>query len=122
MCFEEPTKPVYMIDGAVLCAYPMWVFNEDTEFNKKTLGFKLITDDEIIPYKEINNIVDFSKTLIDCILTQMDKDQMKPEYEPNTVSIYCSNISSTDFEITDAEKSFLINQGYKATESFLNLN
>ena len=135
-----------LIDGGTLNNYPLYVFdneklpntketqfhfnprlhNKDT-FNKKTLGLKLLDNnenDEKLYTKnvKIKNIIDFTSELINGILLRIEKLHVQEYYWERTVKIQTGDIDTVDFGITQKEKEFLISEGYKGSKLFFSQN
>jgi NTE family protein len=108
------------VDGGVLDNYPIWYFPDYT----KTLGFKLVEPgdkrDDIIYHNrlEVKNVIDYTKCIIDALLSQNERLHIKNDYWKRTVTINSFNISATNFNITMDQKRQLIDEGFKSTERF----
>jgi NTE family protein len=117
-----------MVDGGLLNNYPIWVFDGDTIgdshvsdeqiVKSKTIGFKLMTDQEKQDYKlyhvdeKINNIFQYAKALINTLLIQIERGHIRSGYWKKTVAINTHNVSSLEFSLPEETKQKLIQTGY----------
>jgi len=109
------------VDGGVLENFPVRYWDDvskPTEFNHNTLGFILNTPEET-KFKnnpnhtcEINSIQDFVAQLMNTVLMSNERQAHYPDHicDAREVAIETSNISSTDFFLTDEQMAFLIFQ------------
>lgn len=121
------------IDGGLTNNYPLNVWDDERYtnnkndhnklFNPHALGFKLITEDEkneelgIIP--RVSGPIDFTEKVINILYNQAQKIHVKKNDWKRTVPIFCKDISSIDFNITNDQNKWLINQGKTATDEYL---
>lgn len=130
----------YYVDGGVLNNYPINVFDEPilslksirgtnlknrecSSINMKTLGLKLISESDVNIEKTgimppITNLKSFSQNLINSIQSQSLKIHVKKDDWKRTVPIYTGNLSFLNFNLTNEEKLFLVNEGSKAIKLF----
>ena len=117
-----------MVDGGVLNNYPIWVFDgntigdsrvtDDEILKSKTLGFKLMTDQEKADYKlyhieePVDNIIQYLKALINSMLIQIERGHIRTGYWPRTVCINTHNVGSLEFSLPSETKQKLIQGGY----------
>ncbi len=123
-----------LVDGGVLDNYPIWVFDGECpgdpkgrhgDPNPKTLGLKLLTEEEV---KEtvsgghlsngIYNLKDFALSLVDCLMTQIDRFHVKPRDWARTIAINTRHIKTTQFDLSEEEKTLLLEEGRKGAERF----
>lgn len=130
----------YYIDGAIVDNYPLWVFNEinalyegdftqvdKMNINPHTIGLKVLSGDQehtYYVYKErtnIDNIVTFSKHVVDTFLLQSERSGISESYLQQTIAIPTFNISFLDFSITDDEKKCLRESGINSVDKYYNI-
>ncbi len=129
---QRPTllgKSDTLVDGGVLNNYPIWVFNPNGTIctdkvksvdNPLTLGLKLMANDERADDNlyhdtdEISDIVSFSHSLINCLMTEIERSHMSPHYWSNSIPISTGTVQATDFDLTQETKDTLIANGYRA--------
>lgn len=123
-----------LVDGGVMNNYPIWVFdgkktadpeNRHNDPNPKTLGLKLLTEEEVAETVSgehlsngIYNLKDFTLSLVDCLLTQIDRLHLKADDWNRTIAINTGQIKTTQFDMSEAEKKFLVDEGRKGAEEF----
>jgi len=122
-----------LVDGGTLNNYPIWVFKPegglcksmgDAEYNEKTLGLKMMSQDEkkdnIVIHKDddIENIMEYTKSLMKCILIEVERAHIRKGYWKNTIAIPTFDVRATDFDLTDETKNKLIQSGEIATIDF----
>lgn len=106
-------------DGGVLNNYPFSYF-DDTQ---NILGFKLVSKDEkrddIIHHrdKDINNIKDFSLSLIKAMMNQIERLYIDEDYWNKTITINTFGINAIDFDLDNEKKKMLIAEGYSAVNN-----
>ena len=122
-----------MVDGGLLNNYPIWVFDgnkigecpTDPEKMKtsKTLGFKLMTNDETANNtlwnvdEKVNNIIEYLEALINSMSIQIERGHIRSGYWDKTVCIKTGDIGSLMFTLTEDQKNCLIHEGYIATKN-----
>jgi NTE family protein len=127
-----------MVDGGLLNNYPIWVFDgntigdsnvtDDQITKSKTIGFKLMTDQEKQDYKlyhvdeEIDNIFQYAKALINSLLIQIERGHIRTGYWKKTVPINTHNVSSLEFSLPGETIQKLIQTGYDSIhEKFVDI-
>lgn len=133
--------PITYFDSDTIKKYSKWVggkslSNEDTDmkviqgkilnFHQKlhqTLGIDLLTHDDFHNKREeINNIVDFTTTLLDTMLENNCRSPLNKFNEARTVRINAGDISSMNFNIKDNDKIELINRGISTMQKYIDEN
>jgi NTE family protein len=123
-----------LVDGGVLNNYPIWIFDGEyscdpkgrhAEPNSKTLGLKLLTEEEVEETvsgqhfsNDIYNLKDFTLSLVDCLLSQIDKLHLKAGDWDRTIAINTRHIKTTQFDLSQEEKDLLLGEGRKGAEKF----
>ena len=106
-------------DGGVTDCFPIDYFDsKDGTFNKNTLGFYLNYDDRKKQMYKISNII---KLLENIEFTQLDNNvnqNIKNTKNRFIVDINTGKISSIDYNLTEKQKKFLIDNGYNSTIDF----
>ena len=123
-----------LVDGGVLNNYPLWVFDgkgpkdpqaRGAKPNRKTLGLKLLTEEEIAEggsgqrrENEINDIKDFALSLVESLTSQIERLHIKPRDWERTIAINTRHVKTTDFDMKDTDKKMLLEEGRKGAEKF----
>jgi len=130
----------YLVDGGVLENYCIYIFDKKNPNSKltkitenypphtstnKTLGLRLMCSDEQSDGKiyhgntPINNFYDFILSVINTMLTQIERSYIHENYWDRTISIPTGDIPMTDFNLTKEEKLKLIAIGVDSATKFL---
>lgn len=107
-----------IVDGGMLNNYPINLFDNELD---KTIGLKLMSHNEINEIEEldeITNIHSYIKSLIGTLLEQIEKLHVKKQYWRFTISINTGNIKTTQFNLTEEDKEFLIINGYTSVMNY----
>jgi NTE family protein len=123
-----------LVDGGVLNNYPIWVFDGEypgdpngrhADPNPKTLGLKLLSEEEVEETvsgqhisNEIDNLKDFALSLVDCLMTHIERLHIKPGDWERTIAINTRHIKTTQFDMSEKEKALLLEEGRKGAEEF----
>lgn len=114
-------------DGGVLNNYPIRLFDgppfhTSDKPNPYTLGFKVDSSKEIknenIFYGS-KNIVQFLRSLVQVLYDKVQEVHYDEQDWCRTVFINTEEMSALDFNLSRADKQFLIEAGRKATKNFL---
>lgn len=112
----------YYVDGGVLNNYPIDYFDANNQVNSKTLGLKLVSESDINQEKgslpSITGIKSFTENLIDTVMSQSMKIHVKSDDWKRTVCIFTGDLSFINFDLSEEEKTFLINEGSKAIKAY----
>lgn len=95
-------------------------------FNKQTLGFKLDSGQEIAVFRDgaepvhtkIDDFFDYAQALVKTILSAQDNRHLHSDDWARTVYINTIGVSSTDFDIANATKKRLVEEGSKGTQKY----
>tara|TARA_R100001163_G_C5068418_1_gene208680 strand:- start:8550 stop:9506 length:957 start_codon:yes stop_codon:yes gene_type:complete len=124
---KEKIVENYFADGGMLHNYPIQVLDKYLEFDE-VVGLKLLSTEDLqkIKIPEIashstENIIDYIMSFINIIQNQALKLHVEEKDWKRTVKIDVRNISSTDFNLSEEDKKFLLKQGKDAAENFLKL-
>lgn len=117
----------YYTDGGLLNNYPIQALDQVLD-KSEVIGFKLMSSKEL---SEINNahmtddsnapkhVVEYIMMLYTILRNQALKIHINDDDWQRTVKIDVGTISATDFDLSDTDKYFLIDQGKMAAEKFL---
>jgi NTE family protein len=106
----------YYVDGGLISHYPIDFFKDEKD---KTLG--ILVTSSLNKFMEINSIQDYIYNLMSCPLTNLLKNCYN-NYKDNTILVENNNINFLDFNLEYNTKISLIEEGYKETIKFLNIN
>jgi len=112
-------KTNVFIDGAALSNFPYWIFKSDGEKKTRpTLGIKLSSNQLTIPKQPIHNAIDMLQAIFSTVLQAHDSRYVSEEDAKDIIFLPAEDVSSTNFYLTDEERSYLINLGKMRAEAF----
>lgn len=122
----------YMVDGGLLSNYPIWILDDGKEIAKyPTFGLKFVSDTKhhCKRLKAPKHFLDYAKQIVSTLLDAYDHvqisnskgDRARSILIPSTVHVEKEDylISTTDFDITQAEGAALFDNGEQAAKAFL---
>lgn len=133
-CYYFPVNVdlVRYVDGGILYNYPIWVFDNPNNYefkqnnlnflNDKTLGFKLISKKKSDFISTLPCVLPISHTLcilLGILLNHIDLSYIHQTYWDRTVGLDTDDVQTTDFDITEAKKTQLIENAYIVTKKYL---
>lgn len=96
------------------------------ELSDKTIGLKLLSPGEqagggfvFEGNDHIRSLKDFIVSIVNSYGSHVENLYIKPGYWERTISINTGNIKTTQFELTKEEKEFLIGEGKKGADKFM---
>jgi NTE family protein len=114
-------KPGVLVDGGVASPFPVFLFDTQDPAHP-TWGFRLFagTDPTKPSYTEISGVlwpVDMLKAIVDTSTNALDTLELKG-FGRRTISLPTGDVPTLDFELTEQQKTFLFESGYKAAKAF----
>jgi NTE family protein len=123
-----------IVDGGLLSAYPIWLFNDDAKADIPTFGFKFQGDDKIDSSMEApnktRNFAEYSEAVVSTLIEAHDKyhiSKSSGDFERSVIipvevktASGVKKIATTSFDINEEERIALYQNGKKAAEKFLN--
>ncbi|MHC4687751.1 MAG: patatin-like phospholipase family protein, partial [Planctomycetota bacterium] len=67
---------------------------------------------------DIENLKDFALSLVDCLMTQIERLHIKPGDWDRTIAINTRHIKTTQFDMSEDEKTLLLEEGHQGAEKF----
>ncbi|WP_153731004.1 patatin-like phospholipase family protein [Sporosarcina obsidiansis] len=123
--FFEPVrldapKGTVVVDGGVLSNFPMWIFEDDSQSEKRPLiGLKLSRRQEEVPERSIHNALQLFEALFSTMKNAHDEKYISREHEKNIVFIPVEDYSATKFDMTEEQIEELLTIGRNRTKQFL---
>lgn len=109
------------VDGGLLNNYPIWYYPDI----KETVGMKLadkgIEKEDSQIYHDsapIKNFRDFVVSLVDSVLRQIERSDVKVGYWERTIVLDTMDISSLAFDIKPESKQHLVDMAYQTTKTW----
>jgi len=132
--FFEPISLVHcqtgvtstIVDGGVLSNFPVWIFDvEDRDPTRPTFGFKLIGGKSVgsgmtSVIKAFGWPAEMGADIFHTTTGAWDKYWVSHSTYVRTCAISAGDIATTEFDLTEAQKQWLVNSGQEAARAFLN--
>lgn len=109
----------YIVDGALLSAFPIWIFDVDGLPRWPTFGFELVSNKELRPIRRRRGFVPYAMDVITTPIEKNEKIYVKDKNSVRIIKIPTFNISSTNFNLSRKESLLLYNSGYNSAKEFL---
>ena len=124
------------VDGGVIDNYPLHVFDGECpgdvsalqhicEPNWNTLGLKLMSSEEEQTYDlfsskcKITDVKSFAYSIMNILCKAVEQKHVTNDYWLRSVVINSGDIGTTQFNLTTEQKNFLINEGKKGVDKFI---
>ncbi|MBM7660879.1 NTE family protein [Bacillus mesophilus] len=124
--FFEPVKlgkkkdSPFIVDGALLSNFPLWLFQETRNENKRPLlGIQLSPHVNKREKNQIKNSIDLFKALFETMMDAHDLRYVSRSVEQNIIFIPVNQTYAREFSLNIEQKTELIQAGYKKAEVFL---
>ena len=108
-------KNALIVDGGVLANYPIATFSGKGSL-VSTIGFKLISKDEILPPSFPKNILAYLMRIFETMQTAHERVYVEEPKCARTIPIPTGSIATIKFDLTEEDKKFLWDSGYKAAD------
>ena len=125
-----------LVDGGVIDNYPLHVFDGECpgdvnalqqicEPNWHTLGLKLMSTEEEQTYDlfsgkcKITDVKSFAFSIMNILCKAVEQKHVTNNYWLRTVVINSGDIGTTQFNLTSEQKNFLINEGKKGVDKYI---
>ncbi len=111
-------KDSLLVDGGLMSNYPVWIFDATQSGSIPIIGFKLVDTSKIdMKYKQ--NIVDFSKDVMQSVLSNNEERFLPASDNVHTVTIDTMGYSAVDFDMDKETQMKLYMMGYHRTDDFM---
>ncbi|GAA4066064.1 patatin-like phospholipase family protein [Amphibacillus indicireducens] len=118
--YDQEAKKHLMVDGALLSSLPLWLFKSpDQKAIRPVIGFQLQSKEKYFTNFNINNGLQFSKTLIGTMRHAQDLRYISKHEQPNIVFLDTDHVSVADFSLSRQVREELIETGKEKTTQFL---
>jgi len=114
------SKPMYIVDGAILSNYPLWIFDRDIvdwPNTIPTIGFQLVGSKEPEP-RTIRGPVTMLAALFATMSAAHDLRYIERHSRFRTIKIKSDMVHTTEFNVTDEKMHALFEAGVEAGETF----
>jgi NTE family protein len=128
---ERTSRTHVLVDGGMLSNFPVWFFDLDRALGLPewpTFGLKFVEGEPRsdfaarlpVPLRgRVGGLVDYIWTLVDTMLQAHDRLYLDSDAFARTITIPTEGVSSTNFALTDDDKTRLFAAGQAAARSFL---
>lgn len=105
----------FIVDGGIVCNFPVWIYDDDIEEGNPPVGFCLVDDGETRP---IHGVVSMFAAILETMLEARDKRYIADE-KLTTVQIPTLGIQTCDFHLSRDRQEALYLAGRKAAVEYL---
>lgn len=104
-----------IVDGGIVCNFPVWIYDDDIEAGDPPVGFCLVDDGETRP---IHGVVSMLAAILETMLEARDKRYIADE-QLTTLQIPTLGIQTCDFHLSRDRLEALYLAGRKAAVEYL---
>lgn len=114
-------KKVYIVDGALLSNYPIWIFDSKKNGSiRPTLGYRLRGAEQLTSTTPIYGPISMFFAIFSTMLEAHDRLYISKKDAARTMFIPVDDIKTTDFYLTNEQKKKLIQLGRLEASDFFN--
>jgi len=120
--FFEPVKLRHkdgteccIVDGGIVCNFPIWIYDDDIEDGNPPVGFCLVDDGETRP---VHGVLSMFVAIVETMLEARDKRYLEDE-KLTTVQIPTLGVQTCDFDLSRDKQEALYLAGRKAAADYL---
>jgi NTE family protein len=120
-----------IVDGGILSNFPLWLYDVNPQVHKRTkiprwptFGFRLVEKPDPSNQKTDNPAkIDAPSQLLIAIMRSMhvarDHYHLRKNGQGRVININTTGVEVTKFQLTNDDKDYLYQEGYKSTKDFL---
>src|SRR5699024_9966559 len=113
-------KHSVMVDGGLLSNFPLWVFGNRKDTQKRpVLGVRLKGEEDHNNVNDITNAIEMFQGLFSTMKLAHDTRYVSIDEKKNIIYIPVENISAIDFTNNMTQNNQLMDTGYRITNDFL---
>ncbi|AWX55765.1 phospholipase [Brevibacillus brevis] len=109
----------YIVDGALLSNYPVWLFDVPGTPRWPTIGFRLSDDQDKREATSIKGLFSFSRGLLATMLDAHDRLFVEKAKAVRTIFIHTLGVRTTQFQLSKEMRQQLFESGEAAAHKFL---
>lgn len=109
----------YIVDGALLSNYPVWLFDVEGTPRWPTIGFRLSDDPDKRNETTITGIFSFSRGLLATMLDAHDRLYVEKAKAVRTIFIHTLGVRTTEFQLSNELRQRLFESGEAGARKFL---
>ncbi|TFB23826.1 hypothetical protein E3U55_03160 [Filobacillus milosensis] len=114
----KSTYKSYFIDGGTLSNFPYWVFSGENKHNRLILGVKLSSNEPEVPIQQVDNAIDMLPAIVKTMIQAHDSRYVSKNDAQDIIFVPIEKVSTTDFDLSEEEKSYLFDVGFQSAEKF----
>ena len=107
----------FIVDGGIVCNFPVWIYDDDIEAGNPPVGFSLVDDGETRP---IHGVVSMFAAILETMLEARDKRYIADE-QLTTVQIPTLGIQTCDFHLSRERQEALYLAGRKVAVKYIDV-
>ncbi len=107
----------FIVDGGIVCNFPVWIYDGDIEAGNPPVGFCLVDDGETRP---IHGVVSMFAAILETMLEARDKRYIADE-QLTTVQIPTLGIQTCDFHLSRERQEALYLAGRKVAVKYIDV-
>lgn len=111
--------PHYIVDGALLSNYPIWLFDVPGIPEWPTIGFRLHEAEAEQNISKIRGLISYSKALLTTMLDAHDRFYVKKAQAVRTIFIPTLGVRTSNFHLSAEQRKALYESGERAAKKFL---
>lgn len=116
---KKPGQTHYIVDGALLSNYPVWLFDVEGTPRWPTIGFRLQDDQGKRNEDRIKGLFSFASSLLSTMLDAHDRLHVEKAKAVRTIFINTLGVRTTQFQLPPEMKQQLFSSGESAARVFL---
>ncbi|HST54542.1 MAG TPA: patatin-like phospholipase family protein [Solirubrobacteraceae bacterium] len=122
---HETGKPSTIVDGGVLSNFPVWIFDvDDRDATRPTFGFRLVGGKSVGGGMQhllhtLGWAAEMGSDIFHTANEAWDKRFASKSTRVRTCTVSAGTIGTTEFDLDDAGKRWLLDSGHDAAKAFL---
>lgn len=117
---QSENKPHYIVDGALLSNYPVWLFDVPGAPKWPTIGFRLHDNKVTTEETTIQGLFSFTRGLLVTMLDAHDRLHVEKANAVRTIFINTLGVRATQFQMSPELRQQLFQSGEDSARRFLN--
>lgn len=117
---KKDDKPNYIVDGALLSNYPVWLFDVPGVPEWPTIGFRLTDKQSKLEDAHVSGLFTFTRSLLMTMLDAHDRLFVDKAHAVRTIFINTLGVRATQFQLSPEMRKDLFFSGEESARRFLN--
>jgi NTE family protein len=120
VCLKKDGKPNYIVDGALLSNYPVWLFDVPGVPEWPTIGFRLQDKQRKAEEVRVSGLYSFTRSLLMTMLDAHDRLFVDKAHAIRTIFIDTLGVRGIQFQLSPELRKALFQSGEDSARRFLN--